>query len=138
MDVVFVIGRVLFALMFVRSGIGHFQAKEVMAGYAKAKGVPSPELAVQVSGAMIFVGGLLVALGLWADLGAILLILFLIPTAFVMHAYWQESDPQVAAQESIQFYKDIALLGGALIVFWFYNQVEDAPASLTDSLLGTW
>lgn len=138
MDVVFVIGRVLFALMFVRSGLGHFQAKDMMAGYAKAKNVPSPETAVLLSGAMIILGGLMIALGLWADLGAILLILFLIPTAFVMHAYWQESDPQAAAQESIQFYKDLALLGGAVIIFWFYNQVEDAPASLTDSLLGSW
>lgn len=138
MDVVFVIGRILFALMFIRSGIGHFQAKDMMVGYAKAKGAPSPETTVPLSGAMIILGGLMVALGLWADVGAILLILFLIPAAFVMHAYWKEPDPQAAAQESIQFYKDLALLGAAIFIFWFYNQVQDAPASLTESLLGRW
>lgn len=138
MDVVFVIGRVLFAVMFLRSGIGHFQAKDMMVGYAKAKGAPAPETTVPLSGAMIILGGLMVALGLWADLGAIFLILFLIPAAFVMHAYWKETDPQAAAQESIQFYKDLSMLGAAIVIFWFYNQVQDAPASLTDSLFGSW
>lgn len=138
MDVIFVIGRVLFALMFVRSGIGHFQAKDMMVGYAKAKGAPAPETTVPLSGAMIILGGIMVALGLWADLGAIFLILFLVPAAFVMHAYWKETDPEAAAQESVQFYKDLSMLGAAVIVFWFYNQVQDAPASLTDSLFGAW
>lgn len=138
MDVVFVIGRILFALMFVRSGIGHFQARDVMVGYGKAKNLPAPEIAVPISGLVIIVGGLMVALGLWADIGALLLIIFLIPTAFIMHSYWKETDPQAVAQESIQFFKDIALLGGAIIIFWLYNQLQDVPASLTDALLGSW
>ena len=138
MDVVFVIGRILFALMFVRSGIGHFQARDVMVGYGKAKNLPAPEIAVPISGLVIIVGGLMVALGLWADIGALLLIIFLIPTAFIMHSYWKETDPQAVAQESIQFFKDISLLGGAIIIFWLYNQLQDVPASLTDALLGSW
>lgn len=138
MDVVLVIGRILFAVIFIRSGIGHFQAKDMMVGYAQSKGAPAPETTVPLSGAMIILGGLMVALGLWADIGALLLILFLIPTAFIMHAYWKESDAQAAAESSIQFYKDISGLGAAIIIFWLYNQLQDVPASLTDALLGSW
>lgn len=138
MDVIFVIGRVVFALLFLRSGIGHFKAREAMIGYAKAKNAPAPEITVPLTGLMIIVGSILVALGLWADLGALLIFLFLLGAAFIMHAYWKESDPQAASQESVHFFKDLSLLGAAIVIFWLYNQLQDVPASLTDSLFGTW
>ena len=79
MDVVLVIGRVLFALLFINSGIAHLTKLEAMTGYAKYKKVPAAKLGVIVSGLMILVGGLYVALGIYADLGALLIALFLIP-----------------------------------------------------------
>jgi putative oxidoreductase len=38
-------------------------------------------------------GGLLVPLGLWADLGALLLAAFVFPVALGMHAFWRFDDP---------------------------------------------
>ena len=75
MDVVLVIGRVLFALLFINSGIAHLTKLEAMTGYAKYKKVPAAKLGVIVSGLMILVGGLYVALGIYADLGALLIAL---------------------------------------------------------------
>jgi uncharacterized membrane protein YphA (DoxX/SURF4 family) len=40
MDVVFLIGRILFGALFVWSGIGHFAAGEMMQGYARQAGRP--------------------------------------------------------------------------------------------------
>ncbi|HEY8779923.1 MAG TPA: DoxX family protein, partial [Solirubrobacterales bacterium] len=92
MNVIFVIGRVLFSLIFARAGIGHLRDDGTMAGYAKAKGAPAPNLTVPLSGVMILAGAISIALGLWADLGALLIVAFLIPTALIMHAYWTLDD----------------------------------------------
>jgi uncharacterized membrane protein YphA (DoxX/SURF4 family) len=48
---------------------------------AHAMGGPAPEVLVPASGLMILVGGILIALGVWADLGALLIAAFLVPTA---------------------------------------------------------
>ena len=136
MSVILVIGRVLFSALFFRSGIQHLRDDGTMAGYAAAKGVPYARLMVPVSGAMILAGSILVALGLWADLGALLLVAFLIPTATIMHGYWRLRDPQERAMDAVHFYKDVALLGAAIVIFYLYNQGQDVAGSLTDALFG--
>ena len=117
MDVVLVIGRILFALLFINSGIAHLTKLEAMTGYAKYKKVPAAKLSVIVSGLMILIGGLYIALGIYADLGALLIALFLIPTSFLMHAFWKETDATAKMNEQIAFNKDLALGGAALILF---------------------
>ena len=92
MNAVLVIGRIMFALIFINSGISHLTKLEAMTGYATYKKVPAAKLSVIVSGLMILIGGLYVAFGVYADLGALLIALFLVPAAFMMHAFWKESD----------------------------------------------
>ena len=120
MDVIALIGRILFALVFFGSAMGHLTQTEAMAGYAASKGVPSAKAATFGSGVLMVVGGLMLVLGVWADLGALLLVLFLLPTAFLMHNFWKETDPQAKQTEMIQFNKDISLAGGALMFFALY------------------
>jgi putative oxidoreductase len=134
MEFIFVIGRVIFAFLFARSGLQHLERREAMAGFAKAKGAPVPAFTVPLTGVMLLVGSVLIALGLWADLGALLVAAFLLPTAFIMHAYWKIDDPQESSMDSVHFYKDISLLGAALVIFFLYTQFSDVPASLTDGL----
>jgi putative oxidoreductase len=119
-DVIVLIGRILFAALFVSSGVAHVLQREAMAGYATARRVPSALPAVLVSGVMILLGGLGVLLGIWADLGALLIAAFLIPTAVLMHRFWGETDPATRQLEQIQFMKDIALAGAALALFAFF------------------
>jgi hypothetical protein len=38
-------------------------------------------------------GGLSVLFGIWGDLGALLLIVTLIPVTFLVHTFWVERDP---------------------------------------------
>jgi len=135
MDVVFLIGRILFAAIFISSGLAHFAKREQMAPYAQAQGAPSPMFSVVGSGAMILIGGLLVLLGLWADLGALLIIAFLIPAAFLFHAFWKVEDPMEAQGQQAQFFKNIALAGAALIVIYLYSELgDDAGLSLSGPL----
>lgn len=133
MDVVLVIGRVLFALLFINSGIAHLTKLEAMTGYAKYKKVPAAKLGVIVSGLMILIGGLYVALGIYADLGALLIALFLIPTSFLMHAFWKETDATAKQNESIGFFKNLSMAGAALIIFALVATGTDFGPSITSS-----
>jgi putative oxidoreductase len=138
MDVVFLIGRVLFALLFVSSGFmahlgeGGKQGRE----YARSVGAPSPDLLVPLSGIAIIAGGLMIAFGIWADLGALLVVGFLVGITPIMHAFWKVEDPQMQQLQIAMFFKNTALLGGALIIFYVYNQGQDLDLSITDALLG--
>lgn len=116
MDVLVLIGRILFAALFLASAAGHLTRTKAMAGYAASRGVPAAVPATIGSGLLILVGGLSVLLGIWADLGALLLAVFLVPTAVLMHAFWKENDPQARQMEMVQFQKDLALAGAALML----------------------
>ena len=131
MNTVLIIGRVLFALIFLASGVNHLTKLEAMTGYATYKKVPAAKLAVVVSGLMILVGGLYIAFGVYADLGALLIAIFLIPTAFLMHAFWKESDATAKQNEQIAFMKDISMAGAALIIFALVGSGADFGPSIT-------
>ena len=132
MDVVLLIGRVLFVALFLGSAVGHLTQTDAMAGYAASRGVKMARPATVVSGVMMVLGGLSVLLGVWGDLGALLLLVFLLPTAFLMHAFWRETDPTAKQTEMVQFNKDIALAGAALAFFWAFSQ--DPGLTLTGPL----
>ncbi|WP_040777381.1 DoxX family protein [Nocardia pneumoniae] len=134
MDVVVLIGRVLFVVLFLSSAFGHFTQTGAMAGYTQSRGVPMPKYAVLASGVLLALGGLSVLLGVWADLGSLLLVVMLLPTAFLMHAFWKETDPQAQQQEMVQFNKDLALAGAALMLFAFFAHVEELGLTITGPL----
>jgi putative oxidoreductase len=134
-DVVALIGRILFVALFAGSAVGHLTQAEAMSGYAASKGVPQAKLATLASGVLIAVGALMVLLGVWLDLGALLLVIFLVPTAVLMHAFWKETDPTAKQMEMIQFQKDIALAGAALLVLALYaGHGEDLGLTITGPL----
>jgi uncharacterized membrane protein YphA (DoxX/SURF4 family) len=132
MDILLVIGRVLFALIFINSGIAHLTKLNDMTGYAQFKKVPAPKLAVIVSGLMLIIGGLYIVFGVYADLGALLLAIFLVPTAFMMHNFWTIQDPQAKQGEMINFFKNLSLAGAALIIFVLVGSGVDFGPSITD------
>ena len=120
MEILEIIGRVMFALIFLGSAVGHFKNADAMAGYAQSKGVPAPKLSVQVSGLIILVGAVLVIIGgSLAAIGGLLLVAFLVPTAVLMHPFWKETDAMAKMTEQINFLKDISLAGAALLIFTF-------------------
>ncbi|MFM1788840.1 MAG: hypothetical protein RLZZ12_189 [Actinomycetota bacterium] len=132
MDILLVIGRVLFALIFINSGIAHLTKLKDMTGYAQFKKVPAPKLAVIVTGLMLIIGGLYIVFGVYADLGALLLALFLVPTAFMMHNFWTIQDPQAKQGEMINFFKNLSLAGAALIIFVLVGSGVEFGPSITD------
>lgn len=131
MDIVLVIGRILFALIFVNSGIAHFTKSSAMVGYAQYKKLPAAKIAVPLSGLMILVGGLYVALGIYADLGALLIAIFCLVSAFTMHNFWTIDDATAKQGETASFFKNLSLAGAALIIFVLVGSGADIGASIT-------
>ncbi len=112
-------GRILFSLMFIMSGMGHLTNSTGMAQYAGSMGVPAPTLVVIITGIMIILGGLSVILGYKVKVGTILLVVFLIPTSFMMHAFWGIEDPMQSQMQMAMFMKNLSMLGGALLLYHF-------------------
>lgn len=117
MDALILVGRMLFALFFLMSGVGHITKRDMMTGYAKSQGVPAAGLMVLGSGALLLAGGVMVAVGIYGDLGALLLVAFLIPTSLMMHAFWKDTDSKQRMDNQMSFMRNVSLLGATLLVF---------------------
>ncbi|MFQ5889019.1 MAG: DoxX family protein [Gemmatimonadota bacterium] len=134
MDTLYVIGRMLFAMIFIGSGLGHFAQIGPMSQYAGSKSVPASKLAVMATGLMILAGGLSVLLGIWMEIGTWLLVLFLVPTAFIMHNFWAVADPAMKQVEQAQFMKNLSMAGAALILYWMVTTYGYGPLTLGQPL----
>jgi len=129
-NAVLLIGRILFAFIFLSSGFAHFAKLEAMAGYATYKKVPLARFSVLLSGAMATLGALALIFGVYADLGALLIAIFVIPTAVLMHNFWTIEDATTKQGEMSSFMKNIALGGAALILFVLVARGTDIGPAL--------
>ncbi len=111
------LGRLLFTLIFLESVPMHFSAQGI--GYAAQSGVPWPNVLVPLSGILALAGGLSVLLGYHARIGALLLVLFLIPVTLTMHAFWNIPDATMARMQMVMFMKNVSMLGAALMILHF-------------------
>jgi uncharacterized membrane protein YphA (DoxX/SURF4 family) len=81
----------------------------------------------------LWVGVVSVALGIWADLGAICLLLFLIPATYWGHAFWRfEGQPRQAQLGN--FLRNLSYLGGVLLIL-HAALVGALPLTVTGPLL---
>jgi putative oxidoreductase len=134
MDIVLIVGRVLFSLLFISSGVAHLTKLQAMTGYAQYKKVPAAKLSVIVTGLMLIIGGLYVALGIYADLGALLLTIFLLLSAFKMHDFWNVTDAQAKQSEMTSFMKNLALAGASLIIFVLVGSGVEFGPTITEGI----
>mgnify|MGYP006427620991 FL=1 len=121
------IGRILFSMIFIMSGLNHFMKLDMMTGMASQAGVPVPGASVIISGIILVLGGLSVLLGYQAKIGAVLLFIFLILASFMVHDFWNYPEDQTM-QQMISFMKNLSMAGGTLIIYYFGS----GPMSLSD------
>ncbi len=118
MEIIWLVGRILFSALFIMSGFGHFRNRKEMIQYAQMMKAPAPELFVPLTGVMIILGGLSVLFNFYLTVGAILLFVFLVPTAFIMHKFWGVQDPGLSANQMSHFLKNLSLAGASLILIY--------------------
>jgi len=116
MAIAFLIGRIIVGLFYLMVSINHFTNSDQMAGYATSKGVPTAKLAVQGTGVLLLLAGLSILTGYQPLIAVILLVIFYLPVTFMMHNFWTIEDPQAKMADMVNFNKNMALLGSALML----------------------
>jgi uncharacterized membrane protein YphA (DoxX/SURF4 family) len=112
------LGRILLSHIFLLSFFGKVTNWSTFEGMMAAKGVPPSWVPFLLGGAaaLELIGGLSVLFGFKARWGALLLVLFLIGVTPVMHNFWAMPDPKAFQEQLINFQKNVAMLGGLLMV----------------------
>ncbi len=115
MAIAFLVGRIVLGAYYLFNALNHFRNLNMLAGYAGSKGVPAPKLAVAGTGVLLLLGGLSILLGIQPTIGSILIVVFLVPVAFMMHNFWAVQDGQMKMMEMVNFMKNMALAASALM-----------------------
>lgn len=102
-------GRFLIAIIFLVSAFRKTTSFNATVERMAAKGIPFTEITAVGAIAFEVLGGLMLATGFQPRLGALLLILFLIPTTVLFH-------PVTDPGQFTQFLKNVAILGGLCVV----------------------
>lgn len=107
------VARILISAIFLMSGMGKIMDPAGTQGYMAAHGMPFTGLLLL--GAIVFelAGGLSVLAGFKARWGAVVLLVFLIPTTLIFHTAFSER------LQVIMFMKNLAIMGALLMVAYF-------------------
>ena len=117
-DVAALVGRILLAVIFVNSGWSKIGGFEQTAAMMASKGLPMAQVLLIATIAIEFGAGILLVVGYQARWAALAFALWLVPVTLVFHKFWDIPADQVMNQ-SINFFKNVAILGGMLMVFAF-------------------
>ena len=104
------IARLLLCLVFVNAVIGKLGGFSGTAAMIADRGLSAAPLLLGAAMALMAVGSVLVIAGVRQRLGAVLLLLFLIPTTVIFH------NDVADAGERIALFKNLAIMGGLLLV----------------------
>jgi putative oxidoreductase len=97
------------------NALNHFRNVQMLGGYAASKGVPAPQAMVVLTGVLLLVGGLSILFGAYPTVGVAAVVVFLVVVAFWMHNFWTVQDPMQRMGEMVNFNKNLALAGSALM-----------------------
>jgi putative oxidoreductase len=111
-------GRILLAVIFIISGIGKITGFDGTVGYIASKGLPMAQLVAIATIVVEVGGGILLAIGYKARWAALALAVFTLLAAIIFHNFWAVEAAQKMNQQ-INFLKNLAIIGGMLMVFAF-------------------
>jgi putative oxidoreductase len=139
-DVVILLSRVLLSLPFLYSGIDKCSRWEAAQREIAASGLPGTTFLHLVTVLVQLCGGLSLLLGIEARLGALLLLLFLLPVTVMYHPFWKRSGADFVA-EADHFLLNLAVIGGLLSILALgggrISVIDHSPAQLLDAIAAT-
>lgn len=110
------VGRALAGLLFLVSGINKILGFSYVAGWMAASGMPAATPLLALTILLEVGGGLALITGFQARIAAGALALFLVPVTLIFHGFWH-ADPAEFQNQLNHFFKNVAILGGMLILF---------------------
>ncbi|HEY4871194.1 MAG TPA: DoxX family protein [Candidatus Dormibacteraeota bacterium] len=130
---IFLIGRILFVALFVVSAQGHIANHDRFVTTARGR-IPFPYVAGWPVGVWLVLAVLSMVLGIWPDVGALMMAAFLIPTTLLFHPFWTFSDATQRRTQRGSFFRNVSLLGASLALFAFLTVVGPGRFAITGSL----
>jgi len=116
------LARILMSIVFIIFGYlqftniaGYAANPSVLKAVALTGGILSPTVIAYLVAAIDLFGGILILVGFQTRWAALVLIIFCICTLFIAHNFWTMAGPARAANMG-NFYKNIALIGGLLLL----------------------
>jgi putative oxidoreductase len=119
------LGRVSFSVFFAKSGIGHVRRHQVMGDYSRAASFPAPYLAGWPAGVWLLAASLSISLGIWPDLGSLMVAVFVVPAGLYFHRFWTLVDPAQRQMQSGNLLRNVALLGASLAMFGLFVSIGE-------------
>jgi uncharacterized membrane protein YphA (DoxX/SURF4 family) len=113
--VVMLLARLLLAWVFIDSSIAKLLYWHESLDEIAALALPYPPLMLSLTVATQILGGLAVALGIGARLGALALAGFTLAATLLAHAYWG-FDGAERVRQQITFLEHMAIIGGFLVL----------------------
>ncbi len=116
-DVIVLLGRVALGAIFVKSGLQKLMALSAFAASLASRGVPQSETWAVIGATVEFVGGIMIVTGFKVRPASLLTILFVIVATGISHRYWEYADAAARRAQEIQFFKNLSILGGFLLLY---------------------
>jgi putative oxidoreductase len=117
-DIAALVGRVLLALMFVIAGYGKITGYAGTAGYMASAGLPMVGVLLPLTILVELGGGLALIVGWKARWVALIVAAFTALATVVFHNFWAVV-PEAKMVNELLFLKNIAVIGGLLMVWAF-------------------
>lgn len=110
------LGQMCLATIFIGGGSQAFLQPGNRVKTLEKAGFLEPETLVIFNGAVMAVGGTMLALDIAPRLTALALLGSLVPTTMVGHAFWKEESEATRKAQYTQFMKNLSMIGGLLLV----------------------
>jgi putative oxidoreductase len=109
------IGRILIASIFLVSGISKLTDLPGTVTHMAKMGIPYPDTLAVVAGAAEVLGAIAILTGFLTRVASGGLILFMIPTTLIFHAFW-DYEGQERLPQMVNFMKNLAITGGLAVL----------------------
>ena len=111
-----IIGRLLIALFFIKSGIPNVRNHAMWTNRLREQRVPFPKPALFGGFAIQFLGAGLILIDVYAGAGAIMLIVFTMASALLFQRYWEQEDPGTRLNLRLAFWANVCIVGGLFLL----------------------
>jgi putative oxidoreductase len=115
-DEIILVARILLIVLFVVFGWSKLSDYTGTAAYMAQTGAPMPSVASLVAIVAEFPVALAVAVGVWTRPLALLLALYTLGTGLIGHPFWT-MEGAARFGNAINFYKNISIIGGFLLLY---------------------
>jgi len=109
------LGRILIAAIFLVSGVAKLTDTPGTVAHMTAMGIPYAQTLAIVAGVAEVLGAIAIATGFLTRAASLGLILFMIPTTLIFHAFWNYAGEQRLPQ-MVNFMKNLAIIGGLAVL----------------------